>query len=308
MKCKYCGGDVRLTRHPHEEWKAVYDGDQARIVALANASALHEECKAVYDGGQARMVALATDAALNGCGSQKLRAELVKTAADTFPDAKRVENALVRGWMNAAEIALDDHLLSVEEQQALDAYISDTGIQPHMLDAVAGAADMQKQISQSVILRELNTDAGLTYAANKWRERALPFNFTKSETTVWAFEGVRYYEDMVRRERRGGSRGAAVRVAKGVYIGGSQFRSRTVEKEVTEHVDTGTFAITTNHLYFSGRRKKFRIRYDRVVSFDPYSDGIGVTRDAANARPQTFVVGRSQGWFLCNIVTLASQR
>lgn len=282
MRCNHCGADAGFMRQQH--W----------------------ECQEIYDGGQARMTALATDAALSGCGSPKLRAELLKTAADTYSDTERVEHALVRGWMNAADFALDDHLLSADEERALDAYVRDTDIPPRYFRSVEGAADTQKKLGYSRTLRELN-EGMLPDPPGVWA-RGLPFNFMKSETPVWAFEDARYLDDTVKRERVGSSRGGAVRVAKGVYVGGSQFRSRTVETEVTEHVDTGTLALTTKHLYFSGRRKKFRIRYDKVVSFDAYSDGIGVTRDAANARPQTFIVGQGEGWFLCNIVTLASQR
>lgn len=312
MKCEYCDEDAGFMMAFHIDCKAIDDGKLARRRCNLCGGDVgfmrhpHEECRAVYDGGQARMAALATDAALNGYGSPKLRAELQKTAADTYPDAERVEHALVRGWMNAAEIALDDHLLSEDEERVLDAYVRDTGIQPHYFVSVEGAADTQKKFRYSRTLRDMNE--GKVRVPESVSDAWSNFNFTKSETPVWAFEGVRYLEDKVERERVGGSRGAAVRVAKGVYIGGSQFRSRTVETDVTVHVDTGTLAVTTKNLYFSGRRRPFRIPYDRVVAFDNYSDGIGVTRDAANALPQTFVVGQGDGWFLCNLVTRVSRR
>lgn len=312
MKCKYCGEDAGFMQAYHIDCKAIDDGKQSGGrckhcgVDVWFMRQPHKECKAVYDVGQARMAALATDAALNGYGSPKLRAELQKTAADTYPDAERVEHALVLGWMNAAEIALDDHLLSVDEERALDAYVRDTGISPHYFGEVKGAADTQKKLGYSRTLRDLN-EGVLPDPAGVWA-LDLPFNFMKSETPVWAFEGVRYLEDKVQQERVGESLGGAVPVGKGVYIHGSQFRSRTVETEVTEHVDTGTLAVTTKNLYFSGRvGKKLRIPYDRVVAFDAYPDGIVVTRDEANARSQRFIVERREGWFLCNLVAHVSQ-
>ena len=312
MKCKYCAEDAGFMNPYHNDCKAIDDGMQARRRCKHCGGDVgfmrhpHEECKAVYDRGQARMVALATDAAVNGGGSPKLRAELRKTAADTYPDTERVDHALVRGWMNAAVIAMDDHLLSVDEERGLDAYVRDTGILPHYFGDVKGAADTQKKLRYSRTLRDMNE--GKVRVPEDVADAWTNFNFTKSETPVWAFEGVRYLEDKVERERVGGSRGAALKVAKGVYIGGSQFRSRTVEKEVTEHVDTGTLAVTTENLYFSGRRRPFRIPYNRVVAFDNYSDGIGVTRDAANALPQKFVVGPGEGWFLCNLIARVSRQ
>ena len=38
--------------------------------------------------------------------------------------------------------------------------------------------------------------------------------------------------------------------------------------------------LTTKHIYFADSRKRFRIRYNRMVAFDPYDDGFGIVRDA----------------------------
>ena len=63
--------------------------------------------------------------------------------------------------------------------------------------------------------------------------------------------------------------------------------------------------ITTKHIYFAGARKKFRVRYDRIVSFEPYDDGFGIMRDAQTAKPQTFRTG--DGWFAYNLAVNLSQ-
>ncbi len=52
----------------------------------------------------------------------------------------------------------------------------------------------------------------------------------------------------------------------------------------------------------SGNRKKFRVRYDRIVSFDPYYDGFGIMRDAQTAKPQAFQIGN--GWFAYNLAQI----
>ena len=49
-----------------------------------------------------------------------------------------------------------------------------------------------------------------------------------------------------------------------------------------------SLGLTTKHIYFAGSRKKFRVRYDRIVSIDPYEDGFGIMRDAQTTRTQTF--------------------
>ena len=49
--------------------------------------------------------------------------------------------------------------------------------------------------------------------------------------------------------------------------------------------------LTTKHIYFAGSRKPFRIRHDKIVAFEPFSDGPGIMRDAQTAKPQTFRTG-----------------
>ncbi len=58
-------------------------------------------------------------------------------------------------------------------------------------------------------------------------------------------------------------------------------------------------AITNRHIYFSGG-KSFRVRLDKIVSTEPYSDGILIQRDAQTALPQVFITG--DGWFTYNLI------
>ena len=104
-----------------------------------------------------------------------------------------------------------------------------------------------------------------------------------------------YLETVVRRERRSASHGVSIRVARGLYYSPRQFRSRPIDCEETIHADTGMLDLTTRHIYFAASRKRFLVRYDRIVAFDPYEDGFGIMRDAQSAKPQTFRT--SDGWF-----------
>ena len=127
---------------------------------------------------------------------------------------------------------------------------------------------------------------------------AVPFNLMKSEQLVWVIQGVDYLEMVV---RRGTSHGVSIRVARGLYHRPSAFRSRPIEWEETVHADSGLLGLTTKHVCFAGSRKRFRVRYDRIVIFDPYDDGFGIMRDAQTAKPQSFQTG--DGRSACNIVT-----
>jgi hypothetical protein len=47
------------------------------------------------------------------------------------------------------------------------------------------------------------------------------------------------------------------------------------------------------------------VRYDRIVSFDPYDDGFGIMREAQSAKRQSFRAG--DGWFVYNLATNLAQ-
>ena len=84
----------------------------------------------------------------------------------------------------------------------------------------------------------------------------------------------------------GSSHGLSFRVARGLYYRPSTFRGRVIEKEETVHQDTGLFGFTTKHIYFSGPKKKCRVRYDKFVDFEPYDDGFGIMKDSQTAGVQ----------------------
>jgi hypothetical protein len=47
------------------------------------------------------------------------------------------------------------------------------------------------------------------------------------------------------------------------------------------------------------------VRYDRIVSFEAYDDGIGIMRDTQTAKPESFRT--TEGWFVYNLVTNLAQ-
>ena len=205
---------------------------------------------------------------------------------------------LVRAWEGAVEGVIEDRVVSLDEENALSQYISHFDLTKEELNR-NGA---QTSLIQAAVIRDITQ--GIV-PQRQTIEARVPFNLMKSEQLVWIIQGVDYLETVVRRERRGSSHGVSIRVAKGLYYSPRQFRSRPIEWEETVHQDTGLLGLTTKHIYFAGARKKFRVRYDRIVSFDPYDDGFGVMREAQSAKPQTFRTG--DGWFPYNLAVNLSQ-
>ena len=205
---------------------------------------------------------------------------------------------LIRAWEEAVEGTLEDGLISLDEENALAQYADHFDLTQEELNR-NGA---QTTMVQAAVIRDVTQG---TVPQRQTITGTIPFNLMKSETLVWVIDGVDYLETVVRRERQGTSHGVSIRVARGLYYSPRQFRSRPIEWEETVHADTGLLGLTTKHLYFAGSRKKFRVRYDRIVSFDPYNDGFGIMRDAQTAKPQTFRTG--DGWFAYNLAANLAQ-
>ena len=241
----------------------------------------------------ARAAALAAG---NGADDLQALAKAIDQSALTPAQRRQL---LARAWEEAVEGVLQDGVLSLDEEATLVRYLRHFSLSARDVNASGGHTDMVK----AAVIRE--AAEGLVPQRQEI-EGPIRFNLMKSEQLVWLMDAVDYHEVVTRRERRGTSHGLSVRVAKGIYYRPGMFRSQVHEWEETVHVDTGLLGITTKHIYFHGTRKRFRIRYDRIVSFDPYSDGFGVMRDAQTAKPQSFRTG--DGWFAYNLVVNLAQQ
>lgn len=266
----------------------------------------HKQCRDQYEIGIAQITDLTTDAALGRRPRAGLVADLKQIASTSYVPDEDVAGLMAQAWMSSLNAILDDRLLTTAEQAQFEAYLREFGFLRNAFQSLEGGREALERLRQAEILRDLAN--GKIPDRRLWNHVGVPFNLMKSESLVYAFSDVRYFEDKTKREQVGGSMGTSVRVMSGVYVRNSTFRSRTEEKEVTEHVDTGVLGLTTKHIYFSGQRKKFRVRYDKIVAFDYYRDGLGITRDALTARPQKFLVGSERGWFTSNLVYLLADQ
>ena len=243
----------------------------------------------------ARLAAIAPAGAAGHGHLSELEATL---RAAELPQAEQ-RRLLSQAWEAAVAGSLEDSALSLDEENALIRYLRHFNLSQSDVNGNGAFTSM----IQSAVIREA---ADGLIPDRLGDIGPVPFNLMKSEQLVWVIDDVDYYEVKTRRERRGSSHGLSIRVAKGLYYRPSTFSSRPVEWEETVHEDTGLLGVTSKHIYFHGARKRFRIRYDRIVSFEPYRDGIGVMRDAQTARPQTFRTG--DGWFIYNLATNLAQR
>jgi hypothetical protein len=253
----------------------------------------HAACEAKHDEGWSRMLAIATDAAVGKLPLDSVEARLNELAASSFVQISRVQEALIRGWEQAVEHFLEDGHLDESEEERLSKFRAKFSLSQDQLDAQGAYS----RLVRGAVLRDVMNGV---VPERVQVQGSVPFNLQKSEKLVWMFPEVKYYEDRTRRQYVGGYHGVSIRIAKGLYYRVGAFKGHPVETTETVFVGSGLLGVTNRHLYFSGGGKSFRIRHDRIVSIEPYSDGVGIQRDAQTARPQVFVTG--DGWFTYNLL------
>lgn len=252
----------------------------------------HESCERTVNEASALV---ATAASAGGEGLKERLEPLSRSA----PTPEVYTEGLVRGWESALDAVLEDGVLSQEEEHRLTQLADDLSLAQPELDRRRAWT----RASEAAALRDLSEGK---IPSRQTVDGNLPFNLQRGEQLVWVFPLTQYFEQRVQRSYAGISHGLSIRVAKGIYYRPSAFRVNPVEQTHLVHVDTGYLGASTKHLYFAGPTKTFRVPYAKIVSFVPFSDGLGIHRDAASAKPQTFVTG--DGWFIYNLVVNLAQR
>lgn len=275
--CKYCGKPVGFLRSKHPECEEK-----------------HRQHELVIQNGRQRIVEVAVNAVKGSDNFDALEKAISEIEQSSFVPSSERKALLVKGWENSVEQFLEDGILDAKEEERLvkfQEYFSLSGIELNENGALSKSvkAATLRDILNGVIPQRISADENL------------PINFQKGEQVVWAFSDSMYFEDKIRRQFVGGSQGVSLRVMKGVYYRVGAFKGHAVENTERVHIDTGWVVATNKNIYFAGSKKSIRIPYAKIVSFEPFSNGIGVMRDAATAKPQIFVTG--DGWFTYNLIT-----
>lgn len=222
-------------------------------------------------------------------------AELARQHELSPEEARR---AAATGWGLSLDDALADSLLSEDEERHLLTLADAMGITTEDLVQSGG----YNRAARAKVLRQVIAGTPEPMGGDYSR---IPFNLQKNEMLVWLEPDTTYHEMRTKREWVGGSQGVSLRIMRGVYYRAGAFKAQPINTTYAANLGTGLLGFTTKHLYFAGEGKTFRVAYSKIISFEPYTDGFGIMRDAATAKPQIFVTG--DGWFTYNLVTNLAQ-
>ncbi len=271
----------------------IYCGDKAGFLRSK-----HKECENKHLEGKKTISNLIRDSYLNNMTNSedlsKIDESINVIAKKSFIDDKLKKYLLITGVENSIENAFYDGLLSEDEEENIVNIIDFYNLSQDELNKKGYFT----KLKQGSILRNV-MDGIMPEGINI--QGQLPFNFQKNEKLIWIEQNVKYLETKNKTRYVGGSQGVSIRVAKGLYYRVGSFKGQRIQEEETNHVDTGLIAITNKHIYFGGNSKNFRVPFSKIVSFIPYSDGVGIQKDGVTAKPQTFVNGDS--WFIYNLIT-----
>lgn len=253
----------------------------------------HKDCDKKFNDGRS-LIANHAIAALRGDGDfERLRTEVAEVGRTSLVPQLEQQRMIASAWISAVDQFLEDGLLDADEEKKLVTYkeyflLNDADLDKSGALTKTVKAGVLRDLMEGKIPKRVSVDGGVG------------LNLQKGEQIVWAFPQTEYLEDKTKRTYVGRSHGVSVRVMKGVYYSTGAFKGHPVEHTERISHGSGLMVLTNKHVYYHGA-KAFRIPFSKIVSYEPFSNGIGITRDAANAKMQSFVTG--DGWFTYNLIS-----
>ncbi|HMT20140.1 MAG TPA: hypothetical protein PKE20_02655 [Promineifilum sp.] len=268
-KCKYCGKDAGFLRSAHKECGNAFEKGKTEVEGLLFASARGKLSLPVAE------------------------ADIKNIVRSSYIDEMTYHQSVMKCFEQAIDMALNDDLLSEEEETYLDNYVD-----CHKLDkGQLSSNPSYLRLVKAGILRDLLEG---NFPERIVIDGSLPINLQKSEKIIWVFQDVDYLQPRTRTTYEGRSSGVSIRVMKGIYYRTGQFKGNPVQTTQIVPVDTGILAVTNKHLYFVGSTKTQRIPFSKIIAYQPYSDAISISREGVLKQD---IFRTNDGWFTYNLIS-----
>lgn len=258
-------------------------------------SSKHRECEEKYNSGVSELKNI-----IRNDFEKREDFFLHKSETDRICTNSFIErNSLVSIYRELLEEAinkyLNDGIIDKKEEWNIARFIQFSGFSQselnttHALDKV-----VQSRVLQEILQGNIPKPA-ITIAGN------FPFMLSKNETLIWMFRNIVLHEQKIKKEYRGSSNGFNIRVAKGIYYRTGGFKGTPVETSYMQRISEGSVCLTDKNLYFSSMEKSLKIPYDKIISLESYSNGLGVQKDGSNSKPVFFE--KLDSWFCYNVIS-----
>lgn len=117
----------------------------------------------------------------------------------------------------------------------------------------------------------------------KLPEQSVQINLQKNETCFFTIAADWLENRTVTQRVNYSGINTRIRIMKGLYYNmGSISPNRITSEELTV-IDSGIVYITNKRVIFMGGRKNTNIKLDKILALTPYSDGVGIEKDAGKS-------------------------
>ncbi len=195
----------------------------------------------------------------------------------------------------AAHDFLEDGLISDSEQRELDDFVQTLHLSLSNLPQQFQGSNINK-VQQAAILRQLQKGQ-MPPPLNT----SLPILLGAGEYVVWVYPNVTMYQEKIVRQWVGRNSGLSFRLMRGVYYRTGGMKGHPIEHSSMEKQAVGSFVLTNKNFIFYSPTKSAKIPYKKLIGVTPYSDGIELQKDGANAKRLVFQGFDS--WFAVNFLS-----
>lgn len=122
------------------------------------------------------------------------------------------------------------------------------------------------------------------------------------EFAYWIENGTLHEQKVVSRRYEGGSRGASIRVMKGVSFRVGASRGQVVSETGWIPVSVGNLVITNQRIIFQGDRKSFATKYEKIFEIQPAMDGLRFS-ESNRQKPRAIMYRVPNGDYVCEILS-----
>jgi hypothetical protein len=269
--------------------KCIYCGNPAGFFRKK-----HNECVQKYLSGQKEIKSATLETIMNNGDFELLKQMVHQIANENYIEEGTINRMLASGFNLAVNNFLEDGILSEEEEEKAGQFQYFFKLPQEIINK-NGALE---KVNKAAILRELVN--GKLPESRIIIDGNLPFNFQKGEKLIWLFQNVEFHEQRIKTSFRGVSRGVSVKIMKGVYYRTGLFQGNPVRTAEMTFMGVGLMALTNKNIYFASSSKSLKIPYNKIITFEPYEDGLGLQKDGVSAKPQIFK--NIDGWFAYNVV------
>jgi hypothetical protein len=260
---------------------------------------IHEECKTANSNGKLAVIEKVSQALSTMTDFSNLNAEIKSISETTYITNEETSYLYCLGFDKAVDSILDDGIISPEENKRLENFQRQLNLGQDDLNLNGS----YNRIVQAEILKDILEGKPLkskvTIIGN------LPFLLQNDESILWLFQNVEFQEQRTKTTYQGKSQGISIKIAKGLYYRTGSFKGNPISSEQMTILGNGMLALTNKNLYFASETKNLKTPYNKIISITPYSDGIGLQKDGASAKPQIFK--GIDGWFTYNLISNLSK-